>query len=89
MLLMILQILFLFVTVIVADAFCSAMRAKRWRPWYQPRDVIWVKGFGVGEAAEAAASAKTILESYERAGLPRPIIMTVPEHITITRDPAR
>ena len=86
---MILQILFFLAAVILADAFCSAMRAKRWRPWYQPRDFVWVKGFSVSEAAEAAASMETIRESYERAGLPRPIIMTVPEHITITRDPAR
>lgn len=89
MLHMTLQFSLLLAAVILADAFCSAMRAKRWRPFHQPRDVIYIEGFVSGEEEKAEASADAIRESYDRAGMPRPIILTVPRHITLTRDPAR
>lgn len=86
---MILLFLCFFVVVILAEAFCSAMRAKRWRPFHQPRDVIYMKGYESGEEEKAQASADAIRESYDRARMPRPIILTVPRNITLTRDPAR
>ncbi len=85
----ILQFLFFLAVVILADAFCSAMRAKRWRPFHQPRDVIYIEGFVSGEEEKAEASADAIRHSYDRAGMPRPIILTVPRNITLTRDSTR
>jgi len=57
-------------------------RAKR-------RDVLWVHSDLQRTLDERAADRLCLTQAYERAGLPKPVIIHVSPRTSIKRDPAR